>query len=122
MPNPAAAESSLDVALPASSQNATKEIPRSPRPPTDRPITAPPLYETANAADWPPFFAAIAVLPLAEVAARIPDNPARTEATAPAKKAIDVLTSVICDNKAPTTTTNTANTLYSAVRNAIAPS
>ena len=50
IPNPAAEERSA-VALPASSQYATKEIPRSPSPPTERPMTAPPLYETSNAAD-----------------------------------------------------------------------
>ena len=50
-------------------------------------MTAPPLYDTASAAGCPPLFAAIAVLPFAEVAALIPENPASTLATAPAKNA-----------------------------------
>ncbi len=84
-------------------------------------MTAPPLYETASAAGCPPFFAAMAVRPLAEVAERIPEKPASTDATAPARKAIAVSTSLSCDNAAATMATNTASILYSAVRKAIAP-
>ena len=53
IPNPAAALTGFIVpslaVSPALSQNAMSEIPRRPRPPTDNPITAPPLYETASA-------------------------------------------------------------------------
>ena len=107
---------------PAPSHHATKEIPSRPSPPTDRPITAPPLYETARAAGCPPLFAAIAVLPLAEVAAFIPENPAATDASAPAKKAIVVSTSLRTNNRTPTAATNNPRIRYSALRKAIAPS
>ena len=113
IPKPAAAERSLPDSS-APSQNATSEIPSKPSPPTESPITAPPLYETANAPAWPSFLAAIAVLPLADVAARIPENPAKTEAIAPAKNAIAVFASLRNANNAPTITTNIVNTLYSA--------
>ena len=63
----------------------------------------------------------MAVRPLAEVAARIPEKPANTEATAPAKKAMAVLVSLMNANKAPTATQKIASTLYSAKRNAMAP-
>ena len=124
MPNPAAALTGFiapSVVSPALSQNAISEMPRSPSPPTDRPMTAPPLYETASAPAWPSFLAAIAVRPFADVAARIPENPARTEAIAPAKNAIAVSTSFNHARTAPTTTTKIESTLYSAKRNAIAP-
>ena len=120
IPNPAAAERSA-VAEPASSQYATREIPSRPSPPTERPITAPPLYDISSAADCP-FLAAIAVLPLAAVAERMPENPASTDVIAPARNAIAVLVSLMNAKRAPTTTTKTAMTLYSAKRNAIAPS
>ena len=84
-------------------------------------MTAPPLYETARAPALPSFLAAIVVRPLAEVAARIPENPAATEASAPAKKAMAVFVSLSCERAAPTTTTKMASTRYSAKRNAIAP-
>ena len=48
IPNPAAAERS-DPGSAAFRANATNEIPSKPSPPTESPITAPPLYETANA-------------------------------------------------------------------------
>ena len=72
------------------------------------------MYETDNAPAWPSFFAAIAVLPFAEVAALIPENPAATDAMAPAKNATAVSVSLTNASIAPTTTTNTLNTLYSA--------
>ena len=121
IPNPAAAER-FEPSSPAPSQNATSEIPRSPRPPTERPITAPPLYETAKAPARPSVLAAMVVLPFAEVAARIPQNPAMTEARAPPKKAMDVSILFKKARSAPTTTTKRERTLYSAQRNAIAPS
>ena len=53
IPNPAAALTGFMVpsvaVSPAFSQKAIREIPRRPSPPTDNPITAPPLYETASA-------------------------------------------------------------------------
>ena len=100
------------------------EIPRRPKPPTESPITAPPLYETAKAAGCPPLLAAIAVLPLAEVAALIPENPAPTDARAPAKNAIVVSGSPPFKNQrsTPTTITKIPRTRYSAFRKAIAPS
>ena len=72
---------------PAPKKKATREIPSRPSPPTDRPITAPPLYETASAPACPSFCAAIAVRPFAAVAAFIPERPARTLAIAPPRKA-----------------------------------
>ena len=125
IPNPAAALTGFitpSVVSPALSQKAMSEIPRSPSPPTERPMTAPPLYETERAPACPSFLAAIAVRPLADVAARIPEKPARTDAIAPAKNAIAVSMSLSHASTAPTTTTNTLRTLYSAKRNAMAPS
>ena len=49
IPNPAAADRFSVSGLAASNQNATKDIPSKPSPPTESPITAPPLYDTANA-------------------------------------------------------------------------
>ncbi len=107
------------------SQNAMRDIPSSPSPPTDKPITAPPLYDTSSAAGWPPFFAAMAVRPLAEVAALIPENPAATLAIAPKTNAMAVSmppsSPLITKSTTPTTTTNTEMYLYSDMRKAIAP-
>ena len=103
------------------------ETPRRPRPPTARPITAPPLYETRSAAGWPPFLAAIAVLPLAEVALLIPEYPAITEVNAPKRKAMEVSipkSSLIWPpprRRPATTRTKIARYRYSAYKNAIAP-
>ena len=118
MPNPAM----LWMLSPSPSHIAIAEIPRSPRPPTERPITAPPLNDTSRAAGWPPVAAAIAVRPLALVAARIPQNPATTLVTAPARKAIAVIFPIATNKRAKTTVTNTASILYSAYKKAIAPS
>ena len=111
IPNPAAASIALRlpelVVSPAPSHHAIREIPRRPSPPTESPITAPPLYETAKAAGCPPLLAAIAVLPLAEVAALIPENPAPTDARAPAKNAIVVSGSPPFRNQRSTPTTTT---------------
>ena len=52
----------------------------------------------------------------------MPENPANTDAMAPAKKAIDVSKSFRKNSNIPTITTNTLKTLYSAYRKAIAPS
>ena len=119
IPNPAAAESVLPSSAP--SQKAMSEMPSSPRPPTDKPITAPPLYDTASAPAWPSFLAAIAVRPFAEVAARIPEKPANTEAMAPAKNATAVSRSLSCQSATPTIPTKMVRIRYSANRNAIAP-
>ena len=121
IPKPAAADKSL-ASFSAPRKKATREIPSNPSPPTESPITAPPLYETANAPACPSFLAAIAVLPLADVAARIPESPASPDAIAPAKNAIAVSKSLSHANNAPTTNTNTLRTLYSAFMKAIAPS
>ena len=63
----------------------------------------------------------MAVRPFAEVAERIPENPARTEAIAPAKKAIAVSRSLSCQSTTPTIATKIERMRYSANRNAIAP-
>ena len=93
-----------------------------PNPTTESPITAPPANATSRAFASPPSLAAIEVLPLALVAILIPIFPARAEVKAPNTKATAVFTEMNIPNAAPTITTNHIRILYSATRNAIAPS
>ena len=76
----------------------------------------------SSAAAWPPSAAAWEVRTLARVAAFIPRNPAMTEHTAPAKNATAVTTPSCHARSSATTTTNTASTVYSRFRKAMAPS
>ena len=66
-----------------------KATPKSPRPATENPITAPPLNATGRAFNVPPSLAASVVLPFAAVAILIPINPAKEENNAPPTNAIE---------------------------------
>ena len=98
--------------------------PKRPRDATASPITAPPLYDTDNAFARPELLAASDVRTLAFVAALIPKKPASTELTAPKINAAAVFIPSPGANIINTATMimNTASTLYSLKRNAIAPS
>ena len=61
--------------------------PRSPNAATESPITAPPSRATNNAFGFLPVRAACAVRTFASVAARIPQNPARSDRSDPAANA-----------------------------------
>ena len=99
--------------------------PNIPRPTTFMPITAPPLNATFSA-ELRPVLAASVVLWFARVATRIPSTPAKALHKAPTTK--DKAThSVLLDKliqyrSIATTRTKTAKTLYSLLRNAVAPS
>ena len=111
----------IDSAVSPNTKNSI-ESPIIPSPTTERPITAPPANATSRAFESPPFFAAIVVLPLALVAILIPTFPAKAEIKAPNTKQIATLTPKNTPSKIATTATTFINILYSAARNAIAPS
>ena len=100
--------------------------PRTPRPTTPMPITEPP--EKAISSAFPiDSWAAFVVLTLALVATCIPINPANPEHSAPTTN--DTATNQLLPSFIPLKASNTAvnitktdNILYSALRNAIAPS
>ena len=96
--------------------------PRSPRPTTDIPITAPPLNAIERALFIPPVLAAFAVLTLAFVATLIPKYPARIEQSVPRTNAIPDLTPIPSAISTNNTMMKITSILYSAVRNACAPS
>ena len=100
--------------------------PKTPNPTTPNPITAPPENAISRALPKD-FCAALVVLTLAFVATFIPINPARPEHNAPTTK--DTATnqlvpslSPLKPNKTAVIITNTESILYSALKNAIAPS
>ena len=96
--------------------------PKSPRPTTHIPMTEPPEKAIDSARFMPDSSAAFAVLTFAFVATFIPKKPASTENSAPTKKH----TAVPQLMKTPISTTSAATKktriLYSALRNASAPS
>ena len=97
--------------------------PNTPKPATHIPITAPPENAIESALFIPFSFAAFAVLTFAFVATFIPQKPASVENKAPTTKHTAVIQLPIPN---PISTNNTATKitriLYSAVRNACAPS
>ena len=102
--------------------NRIKESINIPKPTTVSPITAPPENATSSAFASPPSLAAIAVLPFALVAILIPALPAIADVIAPNTNAPAVGTLIKIPKAAATTTTKTIRILYSADKNAIAPS
>ena len=96
-------------------------MPSKPSPTTDIPITAPPEKAIERARFMPPSLAAFAVRTFAFVATLIPKYPARVEKIAPIRKqiAVDQLTNPI---KRKSAIAKTTRILYSAVKNAKAPS
>ena len=123
--------SSLEVQLPPMNQvnrRMNKILnPNTAKPATPSPITVPPVNDTFNACGKL-VLAAWVVLTLAAVAILIPMFPATAEKTAPITKATTmnqcvVSTKVeITPSRIPANTTKMANTRYSALRNANAPS
>jgi len=101
--------------------------PKTAKPATPSPITVPPPKEILSAFGKL-VRAACVVLTLVLVAIFIPIFPAKAENTAPKTKAMTINQCVVgtikdtAVNKAATITTNTANSLYSAFKNAKAPS
>ena len=97
--------------------------PRTPRPATHIPITAPPENAIESALFIPPSLAAFAVLTFAFVATVIPKYPARVENNAPTTKQMAV-TQLPMPKPIRTNNTTTKNIriLYSAVKKAWAPS
>ena len=100
--------------------------PRTQRPTTPRPITAPPAKATSNA--FPRLvLAALVVLTFAFVATRIPINPAKAEQIAPKTKETAISQEefsafAVTARRIATANTKIESTLYSAFKNAIAPS
>ena len=96
--------------------------PNRPSPTTQSPITAPPRNATDKAAAIPFSFAAFAVLTFALVATVIPQKPAIIEKKAPIKKQIAVVQPIANPTATNTMTIMIARILYSANKNARAPS
>ena len=103
------------------------DSPKTANPATPRPITVPPLNATFIALGKL-VFAASAVLTFALVAILIPIFPASAEKTAPITNEITInipagikLSADSIPRAVPAVSTNTANILYSAFRNAKAP-
>ena len=103
------------------SQNTTPS-PRSPRPVTQSPITAPDLKATFRALLIPLSSAAHAVLTLPLVATLIPKNPASTDRSAPITYRIAVVQLTPNPIARKSITITIIIVLYSLFRNAIAPS
>ena len=110
-------------------KNTMKKVvkPKTANPATPSPITVPPPKDTFNASGKE-VRAAWVVLTLVLVAIFIPMFPAKAEKNAPKINATTISMCVVgTKNDTPakailTTTTNTANNLYSAFKNAKAPS
>ena len=100
----------------------TALTPKSPKPTTDIPITAPPENAIDKALFIPLVLAAFAVLTLAFVATFIPKYPAKVENIAPTIKHTAVITLIPIAISINKTMANIISILYSAVRKAFAPS
>ena len=105
-----------------SSTTTTTPRPKSPRPATQSPITAPLLNAILSAFGIPDSIAALAVLTLPFVATFIPKKPANTDNNAPhtyRTADVQLIARPTSTNRA---TITTAIVLYSLLRNASAPS
>ncbi len=108
---------------PPANTKRTTPMPSSPRLPTDRPITAPPLKAMRSALPCPRSRAASDVRTLASVAAFIPKNPASSEHRAPPMYAAEVGNeSSATYKRTATMMMNGMSTEYSRLKNALAPS
>ena len=96
--------------------------PKIPKPTTQSPITAPPEKAIESALFIPLSLAAFAVRTFAFVATFIPTYPANVERTAPTIKQTAVIQSIPNPKTKKSTTTKTIKILYSANKNAFAPS
>ena len=105
-----------------SSTHRTTPRPNRPSPVTARPITAPERNAIFRALFIPDSSAAYAVLTLPSVATFIPKKPASTDSSAPHTYKIPVIQLIKSPISRNRTTITIAMTLYSLVRNAIAPS
>ena len=87
-----------------------------------RPMTAPPRNATGNAAERPPFRAALAVLTLAFTAISNPMTPAKADKTVPKTYVMPIFTPRNNESAKAMTATNIPRYLYSVLMNALDPS